>query len=63
MKKYPWDTYVNYLASHDQRRLLNIVIERLIETEELAYRPAEDSEGWPGCFYWPGSGDNVLKEE
>ena len=64
MKKYPWNTYVNCLTSHDRRRLLDIVIERLIETEELKFRSDDtDTLGWSEeCFYWPGSGDNVLEE-
>ena len=73
----PWGLYVNFLTPYDRnrlldivierlletddrRRLLDILIERLIETEELKFR--QDAIDAEECFYWPGSGNNVLEE-
>lgn len=53
--------YLRNLTSDDRWTLLVTVIERLEECEEIKFRQ-EDVDCEP-CFFWVGSGDDLLKEK
>lgn len=57
--------YMNRLRWSECRKLAEIALERLIETEEVRFREDDATEDPEDvideCFYWVGSGDNLLE--
>jgi hypothetical protein len=53
------------MSQEDRRRLLEIALDRLLETEEIGFRMDGDElqkDGDDECFYWKSNGEDLLTE-
>jgi hypothetical protein len=53
------------MSQEDRRRLLEIALDRLLETEEIGFRIDGDEQQKDGddeCFYWKSNGEDLLAE-
>ena len=67
MTRHEWEKYLSSRSPEDRTTLLFQFAKRLIEIDEVGFRmdgeldhDTEDIEDQE-CFFWLGSGENVLK--
>jgi hypothetical protein len=54
--------YLDKLSEKQIRKIAKVAVLRLIETEDVCYREADESEGIEECVYWESCGDSLLDD-
>jgi hypothetical protein len=64
MAKKAWQVkaYLDKLSEAEIRKIAKKAVLRLIDTEDVCYREADESEGIPECVYWEACGDSLLND-
>lgn len=54
-----WKKLIKTYTHKEQQRLLEVLIARLMECEEICY--FEGDEETPEMLYWDGNGENIVE--
>jgi hypothetical protein len=55
-----WKKLIETYTHKEQQRLLEVLIARLMECEEISYFDGTDPD-IPEMLYWDGSGENIVE--
>lgn len=60
-QKGEWKQYVANLAPHEQHRMLEVLLELLVDQwDEIRYRKADPKEGLTEGLYWESCGEDLV---
>ena len=63
-KNDKWKDYIRGLETDDLRKLAIVTVERLMECEEVSYRPECRDRDEPAteCIYWDSCGEDIIDD-
>jgi len=54
--------YLNSRTASELRSLVLVMYQRLVDLEEISFRPGESDSDLLTCIYWDGSGEDILEK-